>query len=104
MKVLCTALDPGYALMGEEITVPTPAELASGGGNLGWSAFVSHRLISRVGLDVPLAELARLSTTRDWGTGIHYERRLVRTERDRKALWAADQAASVAVGRALTAR
>jgi len=101
MKALCTALDPAYALMGEEITVPTPTELASGSGHLGWSAFVSHRLISRVELDVPLAELARMSKTRGWGTGTHYERRPVRTERDREALWAADQAASVAVGRTL---
>lgn len=101
MKALCIALDPAYALMGEEITIPTPAELASGSGHLGWSAFVSHRLATQPGLVAPLAELARLVKTRDWGTGTHYEWRPARTERDREALWAADQAASVAVGRAM---
>jgi len=100
MRTLCAALDPAYALMGEEITVPTPAALATGWDRLGWSAFVSHRL----GTGPELTELARLSKTQDWSTGTHYERRPVRLERDQEALWTADQAASVAVGRALVSR
>ncbi len=92
--------------MGEEIIVPAPAELASGSasGHLGWSAFVSHRVAARPEVEGPLAALLRYCKTQDWGTGTHHEWRPVRVERDQEALWAADKAASVAVGRALTAR
>jgi hypothetical protein len=103
LKTLCTALDPAYALMGEEIDTPTPVELATGSRQLYSSVFVSHRLTARPGLDAPLAELTRLSKTRDWGNGTHYEWGPVRMQRDREALAAANQTASVAMGRALTA-
>ena len=102
-KALAIALDPAYVVMGEEIDTPTPTELASGDGRLGWSPFISHRLAARAELAAPLAELAALCKVQDWGTGFHYAWTSTRRDRDRDALWAADQAVSVALGRALAA-
>ena len=104
MKALCIALDPAYATMGEEITVAAPGELASGGGQLYSSAFVSHRLATLPGLDARLADLTALCKTRNWGTGIHIEWGPARREQQRDALWAANKAASIAIGQALTSR
>jgi hypothetical protein len=104
MKALCIALDPAYATMGEEITVAAPGELASGWGQLYSSAFVSHRLAGRPGLNARLAELAPLCKTRNWGTGTHFEWGPARREQQRDALWAANGAVSIAIGQALTSR
>jgi len=101
LKALCVALDPAYALMGEDIDTPTPAELVSGYDRLGWSPFISHRLAARAELVEPLTRLAARCKVQDWGTGCHYEWVTARRDRDREALWAADQAVSVALGRAL---
>ncbi len=106
LRTVCTALDPAYARMGAEdgYNTPTPAELASGERSLGGSVFVSHRLATRPEVSPALATLAGVTKTLDWGTGTHFEWGPARAERELKAMRAAGQAVSLAVGRVLTAR
>ncbi|HST83929.1 MAG TPA: hypothetical protein VLL08_19500 [Kineosporiaceae bacterium] len=106
MKAVCAALDPAYAVVRVESGDPSPAPavLAAGTEGLGSSAFVSHRLATRPALVAPIAALALLCKTQDWGTGTQYEWGPARADRERGALIAADRAVSLAVGRLLATR
>jgi len=99
LEACCTALDPAYAVLHSEGSTPLPGALATG-RQIGTDVYVSRRL----GLGSRLAEVARLSETREWSTGTFYSGWFLAEAPDHDALLAAWVRPSLIIGDLLGAR
>ena len=72
-RLLCEEVDPAYAVVDIEEPVPTPEALAAGNAQLGGDAYVSGRMLDRLGglsdtLDAAFSECA----VEQWRSGSFY--------------------------------
>ena len=106
LRELCRALDPAYAIVGEEIDVPSPGALLTD-PHLGWTigsdGYLARRMIERPEIAGHLAVVAPLAQVVEWDTGSYFSGWFLTETPDRETYRNAWGTAFLAVGQALRA-
>ncbi|WP_250006460.1 hypothetical protein [Actinoplanes sp. M2I2] len=104
LQALCRALDPAYAIVGEEIDVPNPDGLVTD-PHLGWTigadGYLARRMIERPEVAGHLAVVSPLAQVVEWDTGSFFSGWFLAETPDDETYESAWGAAFLAVGEAL---
>ena len=104
LRELCRALDPAYAIVGEEIDVPNPDGLVTDphlGSTIGSDGYLARRMIERPEIAGHLAVVSPLAQVVEWDTGSYFSGWFLGETPERGTYRNAWGSAFLAVGEAL---